>query len=292
MSSIRRAFLDACAWDVAVRKPGNVSVHSAGHGMEARTFLDSAGACVGALCQPGAPVGVRIERAVAATWARVGCNTNLGILLLCAPIAVAAERAAAPVDDAGLRQALADVMATLTVEDAAAAFRAIVQASPGGLGAAAQQDVRQAPTVTLREAMVLAAGRDRIAAQYRDGGAALFDLGLTALSGHAGSAARAVSPQTVQRVYLAWLASDLDAHIVRKHGPALAQIVLNDAQRWSARAAAGERLDADPGFLAWDEALKSAAINPGTSADLTVATLMLAALLDRSVGGRCGTERV
>ncbi|WP_338414428.1 triphosphoribosyl-dephospho-CoA synthase [uncultured Sphaerotilus sp.] len=291
MSSLRRAFLDACAWDVAVRKPGNVSVHSAGHGMEARTFLDSAGACVGALCRPGAPVGARIEQAVAATWARVGCNTNLGILLLCAPIAVAAERAAAPVDEAGLRQALADVMATLTVEDAAAAFRAIVQANPGGLGAAAQQDVRQAPTVTLREAMVLAAGRDRIAAQYRDGGAALFDTGLRALRGGEGVAC-AVSPQAVQRVYLAWLASDLDAHIVRKHGPALAQIVLNDAQRWSVRAAAGERLDADPAFQAWDEALKSAAINPGTSADLTVATLMLAALLDRGVGGRCGTERV
>ena len=70
MSSLRRAFLDACAWDVAVRKPGNVSVHSAGHGMQARTFLDSAEACAGALCQPGAPVGVRIERAVAATWAK------------------------------------------------------------------------------------------------------------------------------------------------------------------------------------------------------------------------------
>lgn len=291
MSSIRRAFLDACAWDVAVRKPGNVSVHSAGHGMQARTFLDSAGACVGALCRPGAPVGARIEQAVAATWARVGCNTNLGILLLCAPIAAAAERLITPVDEARLRQALAQVMATLTVEDAAAAFRAIVQANPGGLGAAAQQDVRQAPTVTLREAMVLAAGRDRIATQYRDGGAALFDTGLRALRGGEG-AARAVSPQAVQRVYLAWLASDLDAHIVRKHGPALAQIVLNDAQRWSARAAAGERLDADPGFLAWDEALKSAAINPGTSADLTVATLMLAALLDPGVGGRCGTERV
>lgn len=292
MSSLRRAFLDACAWDVAVRKPGNVSVHSAGHGMQAQTFLDSAQACVGALCQPGASVGARIEQAVAATWARVGCNTNLGILLLCAPIAAAAERLTAPVDEARLRQALAQTMATLTVEDAAAAFRAIVQANPGGLGATEAQDVRQSPTVTLREAMALAAGRDRIAAQYRDGGAALFDLGLTALRSHAGGAARAVSPQAVQRVFLAWLASDLDAHIVRKHGPALAQIVLNDAQRWSARAAAGERLDADPAFLAWDEALKSAGINPGTSADLTVATLMLAALTVRADTGRGGTERV
>lgn len=284
MSSLRRAFLDACAWDVAVRKPGNVSVHSAGHGMQARTFLDSAYACVGALCRPGASVGARIEQAVAATWARVGCNTNLGILLLCAPIAVAVERSASPLDAAGLRRALAQVMDTLTVEDAAAAFRAIVQANPGGLGSAGQQDVRDPPTVTLRQAMALAADRDRIARLYRDGFAALFDIGLTALRGDGGPA-RAVSPQAVQRIFLAWLASDLDSHIVRKHGPALAQIVLSDARRWSARAAAGERLDADPAFSAWDEALKAASINPGTSADLTVATLVLAALVG-------GTERV
>lgn len=284
MSSLRRAFLDACAWDVAVRKPGNVSVHSAGHGMQARTFLDSAHACVGALCRPGASVGARIEQAVAATWARVGCNTNLGILLLCAPIAAAVERAASPLDASGLRLALAQVMDALTVEDAAAAFRAIVQANPGGLGSAGQQDVRDVPTVTLREAMVLAAGRDRIACQYRDGFAALFDTGLLALRGDDGPAC-AVSPDAVQRVFLAWLASDLDSHIVRKHGPALAQIVLSDARRWWVRAAAGERLDADPAFSAWDEALKAASINPGTSADLTVATLVLAALLG-------GTERV
>ena len=89
----------------------------------------------------------------------------------------------------------------------------------------------------------------------------------------------------VQRVFLAWLASGLDSHIVRKHGPALAQIVLSDARRWWVRAAAGERLDAGPAFAAWDEALKTASINPGTSADLTVATLVLAALVG-------GTERV
>lgn len=284
MSSVRRAFLDACTWDVAVRKPGNVSVHSAGHGMQAQTFLDSAQACVGALCRPGASVGARIEQAVAATWARVGCNTNLGILLLCAPIAVAVERAASPPGEAGLRRALAQVMDSLTVEDAAAAFRAIVQANPGGLGSAGQQDVRDAPTVTLREAMALAADRDRIACQYRDGGAALFDIGLTALRGGE-RPVRAVSPDAVQRVFLAWLASDLDSHIVRKHGPALAQIVLNDARRWWVRAEAGERLDTDPAFAEWDEALKTASINPGTSADLTVATLVLAALLG-------GTERV
>jgi triphosphoribosyl-dephospho-CoA synthase len=160
-------------------------------------------------------------------------------------------------------------------------------ASPGGLGQAPGQDVRQAPSVTLRQAMTLAAGRDRIARQYRDAYAELFALGLPALRLHAAADLHHPPPAqpspaqaaAVQRVFLAWLASDPDSHIVRKHGPALAHSVLAQAQPWAARARAGEVLDGDAGFAAWDEALKSAAINPGTSADLSVLTLMAAGLL-------------
>ncbi|WP_242615634.1 triphosphoribosyl-dephospho-CoA synthase [Sphaerotilus mobilis] len=280
-----RAFLRACAWDVAVRKPGNVSRASDGHGMQAQTFLDSAAASVDGLCMPGARVGARIESATAASWARVGCNTNLGIVLLCAPIAAAAERVDAPSD---WRGAVVEVIRHLDVADAEAAFRAIVQANPGGLGDAAEQDVRSAPSLSLRAAMTLAADRDRIARQYRDGLAELFDRGLPALAGAIGPLAPgdeawavpedAVSTAAVQRLYLGWLASDLDSHIVRKHGEAVAHSVLNDGRVWLRRAEAGEPLDADPAWAAWDHTLKSRRINPGTSADLTVATLMLALL--------------
>ena len=40
----RSAFLCACRLDVAVRKPGNVSRASPGHGMQAAMFLASAAA--------------------------------------------------------------------------------------------------------------------------------------------------------------------------------------------------------------------------------------------------------
>ena len=289
----RRAFLSACAWDVAVRKPGNVSRASPGHGMQAQTFLDSAQACAAALCRRGATVGARIEGAVAATWARVGCNTNLGIVLLCAPLAAAFER----VVNAGvaptsifMRDALQHVLTDLDVADAEAAFRAIVMASPGGLGEAPDQDVHQSPTMTLLKAMALAADRDRIARQYRDGYAELFELGLPGLADRPTSGPldllqpvpeRPAPAQAaaVQRLYLAWLASDLDSHIVRKQGRALAHSVLTQAAPWALRAQAGEVLDGDAAFVAWDQALKSASINPGTSADLSVLTLMCAGLL-------------
>ena len=79
----------------------------------------------------------------------------------------------------------------------------------------------------------------------------------------------------MQRVFVEFLARQPDSHIVRKHGELVAHIVMVTAQAWRAH----DGLETDPGFVAWDESLKARSINPGTSADLTVATLMLAALL-------------
>jgi triphosphoribosyl-dephospho-CoA synthase len=265
-----QAFLRACELDVAVRKPGNVSLVSPGHGMTAAQFIDSAHAAASPLFAEGQRVGQRIEAAVAASWAAAGCNTNLGIVLLCAPIAAAVER----FPELALRPAIEAVLADLDCDDAAAAYRAIAFVQPGGLGDAPAQDVRDAPSVGLREAMALAAERDSIARQYANGFADLFDIALPHLS--SGSRTHAA----VQRVFLA-LASHLpDSHIVRKHGEAVAQTVMSAAQRWQAQAEAGMVLDTTPAFADWDSELKDNGINPGTTADLTVATLLLAALRD------------
>lgn len=285
----RASYLRACALDVAVRKPGNVSDRSAGHGMQAALFSASARVSVDPLFRAGARVGERIEAAVAATWQAVGCNTNLGIVLLCAPIARAVERHPEADDAAALRAATLGVLADLDVDDARAAYRAIAQARPGGLGSAPAEDVRDVPSVDLRAAMALAAGRDSIARQYRDGYAELFELGVAALgAAPLAGGADADAPPTpavaaaVQRVYLAFLAGQPDSHIVRKHGAALAHTVMRAARAWQARALAGADLDADPAFAAWDLELKSAGLNPGTSADFTVATLFAAGLIGPS----------
>ena len=275
--SPRDAFLAACALDVAVRKPGNVSAASPGHGMDAAHFLVSAAAAAPALFESGTPVGARIEAAMAATLAVAGCNTNLGILLLCAPLALAFERGGEP------RAALQRVLAELDLADAAAAYRAIAAANPGGLGRAEAQDVAAPPSVDLRAAMALAARRDRIAAQYAHGFADLFEIGLPALERHAPAAGQPVGPRAVQALYLVLLASGPDSHILRKHGPQTAQAVTAEAAPWLARADAGEILDDDPAFAAWDASLKARGINPGTSADLTVAALFIAGALGRAI---------
>ena len=285
----KACFLRACELDVAVRKPGNVSRASGGHGMQAPMFIASAQAAAGPLFEPGARVGERIEAAVAATWAVAGCNTNLGILLLCAPIARAIERQPEAVAPAALREAIESALAELDLADAQATFRAIARANPGGLGAAPDQDVRLPPRVDLRAAMALAAHRDSVARQYRDAYADLFDLGLAALGKGFSPMETLVDGQpdtlttaAVQRLYLTLLARFADSHIVRIHGQAMAHTVMKAAQGWARRLQHDGPLDLDPDFAAWDASLKADRINPGTTADLTVAALLIAGLTSPS----------
>lgn len=270
----RRAYVWACALDVAVRKPGNVSAVSPGHGMHADQFVTSAIVSADALFEPGAGVGRRIEGAIRATHAAVACNTNLGIVLLCAPLAAALESAAAT-SVSELRARLRVTLSSLDVDDTRAAYRAIVIANPGGLGAAPQQDVRELPSLDFGAAMRLAAGRDRVARQYAETFADVFELGVPAFEHFADDPARAMLWS-----YLAFLASAPDSHIVRKHGAALAHSVTDAAkQMLSAWEHAGTSPSADA-VAAWDNQLKQDGLNPGTSADLAVAGAFVAAFAD------------
>jgi triphosphoribosyl-dephospho-CoA synthase len=291
----RAAFLEACALDVSTPKPGNVSTQSPGHGMHAAQFLASANASLDALFAPGARVGQRILDAVTRTRAAVGCNTNLGIVLLAAPLAAALDETGdRPVSAQAWRGAVGGVLSRLDVEDARLAYRAIALANPGGLGDAPEQSVHAPPTVSLRDAMRLASERDSIARQYANGFADLFDTGLTAYH-EALPRALANAPRTTDEtadesamlnVFLAFLGGWPDSHIVRKHGVALAQSVTLVAReqhaRWRQTPPAARRPASDPQLDAWDAELKARAINPGTSADLAVATLFVA----RCVEGR------
>ena len=119
--------------------------------------------------------------------------------------------------------------------------------------------------------MALAADRDLIARQYRDGFADLWETGLHAVP----AGLPPDHPSAVEAVFLAWLSAYPDSHIVRKHGAGVAQTVMQAAQGWRLRHDTGVHADWD----AWDRSLKAARINPGTSADFTVATLMAAMLL-------------
>ncbi len=274
-NELHALFIAACGAELDALKPGNVHVHAAGHGMEAEQFAASAKAAAPWIANASLQVGERILRAVDASLAIAGCNTNLGIVLLCAPLAAAAEWA----EPAGLHDRLKRVLSSLDDADADAVFSAIRLANPGGLGSVPAQDVAAAPTVGLSDAMSLAAGRDRIAQAYVTDFAEVFDFGLPRFELLRRQAAD--RSLVVTTLHMAYLAAFADSHIARKFGAAVAEEVCATAQglksQWQPVARAGT-LEA---LLHFDSELKARHINPGTTADFVVATLFAADICDR-----------
>jgi triphosphoribosyl-dephospho-CoA synthase len=89
---LQEAVLASLIGEVDALKPGNVHRFAGGHGMRYEDFITSAEVVAPLLCEPGASVGRRVLSAVVATRQAVGTNTNLGMLLLYAPILAAAEQ--------------------------------------------------------------------------------------------------------------------------------------------------------------------------------------------------------
>jgi triphosphoribosyl-dephospho-CoA synthase len=284
---VKRAFVDACLLDVTALKPGNVGIHNHGHGMEAADFVKSARAAAPAIAAAAQSVGSRIYGAISATRAAVGTNTNLGIVLLAAPLAQAVHEMEAPGSSEALHDALAQVLATLSVADAQLAFDAIQLASPGGLGAAHRHDVRAPARVSLLEAMREAADRDSIARQYVTAYADVVEIGWARLQE---ARARGCDRRcAATEVFLGFLASFPDSHVARKFGAAQAQSLRQSAAE---QVAAGGEISARRAALRdWDVALKARRLNPGTSADLTVAVLFWDGLLERERESKTRSSR-
>jgi triphosphoribosyl-dephospho-CoA synthase len=268
-------FLAACRAEINALKPGNVHIHAAGHGMETAHFEASAAAAAPWIADVALNVGLRVQYSVEASIIAARMNTNLGILLLSAPLALAGGYASG----AGLREDVAGILAGLDEEDAAAVFAAIRRANPGGLGAAPEQDVAAPPTVGLLEAMALAADRDRIARAYVTNFAEVFDFGLPTLD-----RVRPLADDPslmVTTLHMAYLAQLPDSHIARKYGSAVAEQVRKEALRhkrlWTPVATPNSFAE----LLAFDADLKRRNLNPGTTADFVVATLFAASIRDR-----------
>jgi triphosphoribosyl-dephospho-CoA synthase len=279
-SVIAKAYVSACRLDVEALKPGNVHVHAAGHGMQVSDFLESAEVSAPFIADPALSVGTRVRRAVEATFDAVGCNTNLGIVLLAAPLAAAFGDG--PVD-LGLAERLAQVLDSLDHEDACEVYKAIARANPAGLGTeTGRLDVRGEPPAgaRLRELMCRARTRDLIAEEH----CTAFALVRHLSEDYEADLARGTAPAgALSRLFLKELARRLDTHIVRKHGPDAAERVRRAAEKTLAET---EPLARDGWsnppvtlrLLALDTALKSDGLNPGALADISAAAALLTQL--------------
>ncbi|HKI31126.1 MAG TPA: triphosphoribosyl-dephospho-CoA synthase, partial [Gemmataceae bacterium] len=258
----------ACLWEVTARKPGNVHRYRDFDDLTYLDFVTSAAAIApGFEKAPYTKVGELIMWAVISTREVVRTNTNLGIILLLAPLAVVPARTK-------LRQGLPLLLDSLDVEDSQAVYEAIRLANPGGLGRVEDQDVNQAPTLPLREIMALAADRDLVARQYANGFREVFDDGVPALT-RGLDVARCLEGAIIF-CHLSLMAKHPDSLIARKRGTAEAEEASRRARAvldagWPQSPAGAEALSQ---LDDWLRAVGRGR-NPGTTADLVTASLFV-----------------
>ena len=212
----------ACIWEATAAKPGNVYRGADFDDLTYADFLTSA-TVIGPIIDrtPEQGVGATILAAVAATRAAVATNTNLGMVLLIAPLA--AVPGGLP-----LSANIESILAALTHEDTCAVYEAIPLSQPGGMGEVAEADVHEPPPagLTLRAAMAMAADRDLIARQYVNGFVEVFRTA-DRIACHVADG----QPlgEAIVIAFLELLAAEPDSLIARKGGVAAAQEVSQHA---------------------------------------------------------------
>jgi triphosphoribosyl-dephospho-CoA synthase len=150
----------ACLLEATAPKVGNVHRGADFEGLTFADFVTSAVAIQSAMEHARVSgVGRAVLDAVAATRAIVDTNTNLGMVLLLAPLA------AVPLEQT-LASGIATVLQNLTPLDSQLVYEAIRLAKPGGMGEAKEMDIAGPPPPSLLAAMELAKDRDLVAAQY------------------------------------------------------------------------------------------------------------------------------
>jgi triphosphoribosyl-dephospho-CoA synthase len=263
----------ACLLEVSAPKPGNVHRGADFDDMTFDDFLLSSimvGPALGAASAVG--VGQSVLSAIEARCSVTAANTNLGLVLLIAPLA------AVPAD-LPLRQGIGQVLSQLTSEDCRLVYQAIRLASPGGLGEQDDMDVHETPPDDLLAAMAAASDRDLIARQYSNQFEDLLASFVPWLVEEANSADSL--SQAIVRFHVRIMAAHPDSLIQRKCGlataeqsAALAAGVLNAADT----ATYHEKLAELDFWLRADHNRR----NPGTTADMVGASLF-AALRDKQL---------
>ena len=268
----------ACVLEASAPKVGNVHPRASFADMRFAHFATSAVAIRPAFESTSGSVGDIVLAAVEATVRLVGRNTNLGTLLLFAPLAVAAKRS--PVTAAAWQTNVRTVLERLTSDDARMIYEAIRLAKPGGLGQRSRDDIASTPPTDLIEAMRQVAEIDAVARQYTNDFADIFQRLLPWFDEEL-----MISPEPLEaigRLQIRWLAHERDGLIERKVGEATAREVQRRAQLIWERLRHSAGTEADLELVdEFDQYLRADAHrrNPGTTADLIAATLLVRLVL-------------
>ncbi len=258
----------ACLLEATAPKPGNVHRGADFEDMSFTDFVASAAAIAPAMeLAPERGVGRTVLDSIRATRQLVRANTNLGMVLLLAPMAAVPRTR-------DLSHGIGGVLAGLTPNDSRDVYAAIRLARPGGLGDAEEMDVAGEPPASLLDAMRAAAERDLVARQYAEEFAQI--LTIVAPWIREGQAEGWSLTESIIHTHLRLISRFPDSLIARKCGLDTAREVSNRAQAVLSAGTPGEEnyFGAVADFDFW---LRSDGNrrNPGTTADLIAAGLFI-----------------
>jgi triphosphoribosyl-dephospho-CoA synthase len=282
LEEIAEAAQIACLLEVSAPKPGNVNRFYNFKDTRYEDFLLSAVAIGRAFREVDkSSVGETVLKAIRSTRKYVTTNTNLGMILLFAPIAKAyALSPSYSVQE--LWATLTHVLNSLTVEDARNVYEAIRLVNPGGMGRVADHDIHEEVQVSLLEAMAAAAHRDSIAREYTSRFEITFHLGYPTLQRYF-TETRDLEKSIVQ-TYLTLLSEIPDTLISRKQGPDISQKVSTRAREVLHAGGIFSEVGRQK-LQELDHFLRSQdnQLNPGTTADLTAVALFVIFLLNGKI---------
>jgi len=216
-----------------------------------------------------------------------GGNTLLGTMILVLPMAVAAgiTFAETSFSTKNLRRNLKLVVEATTPEDAVNLYEAISILKPGGLGRAPKLDVNDPNSkkklleekVTLFEVFKIASSYDSIAFEWVNNYPITFELGYPYLVKQL-KETEDINIATVH-TFLKILSEVPDTLIARKRGSEEAKKISNEAKKVLEYGGLTTRRGREA-LRKLDEKLRDPAhqLNPGTTADITAATLAILTL--------------
>ncbi|HLN45468.1 MAG TPA: triphosphoribosyl-dephospho-CoA synthase [Candidatus Sulfotelmatobacter sp.] len=300
---IAKCLETAILFEVSANKPGNVNFVVGFEGTRVEHFLASAVAAAPSFEQAArrgieimneklaineVGIGHLIKDCVAdiAAW-QTGGNTLLGTVMLFIPIAMAAGMTSIGnnvFDLTTLRRNIKLAVESTTAEDAVHVYEAIDIAKPSGLNGAPDLDVKAADSktrlikedVSLFEVFKIAASYDDICFEWINNYPITFDMAYPYLMDQLKTEALNTA---IIHTFLKVLAERPDTFISRKIGKAKAQEVSKEAARvlelGGVRTTQGKE-----SIIEFDKKLRDSGndYNPGTTADITAATLALCTL--------------
>jgi len=269
---LKKIYINSCFEELTYLKPGNQNTVTNFSSSKISKFREAAKISSDFLFDKDFSLGESIFYSAKKCFDTLGSNYNLGIILLCAPVIKSLLKFG--------NIFISEILKNIDKNDGNLIFQAIKYSKPGGIknysGKGNIQDEIKTFSLNFNEVMKIGSSRDRISRCYVDNYNEIFKYGLPSFQKNKRYHSR---EKACIFLFLDYLGCDLDSHLLRKHGHFKAEMIRKKSINLKKRL----NYKKSSYFFSlrdFDRYLKKFNFNPGTSADLTVTTLLIDKIID------------